>query len=314
MARSLHHPARPVSAGDAEQPADTVVLSEHGGQYPHYLARRGAEPGGGTNGGIVTYAPGATMGPRLQLEYELVLVHRGGVAVMVDGISRTIPAGHVGLMLPGRSERYRFTSDRPTCHSWVALHPALLDAPQRTALDQAPPCLPLSAAMVQCGELVLAIVPVETALQVPLLAAVARLALLFYLAEAASEPPAHHVLHPSLRRARNLAREQAAAGLRVAELAREVGVSPEYLARLCRRELGISPKQLLQAEQIRLGSQLLERTGLSVAEVAQRAGFASAQHFARRLREAMGVSPLALRQRSWTAQGQVDEPARGDLP
>jgi AraC-like DNA-binding protein len=171
----------------------------------------------------------------------------------------------------------------------------------------------MSAAMARCVELVPAIVPFELTVQTPLLSALARVALLFYVAEASGGPQAGQTLHPSLRRARRLAASRATAGLGVAELAREVGVSPEYLARLCRRELGLSPKQLLQAERIRLGSRLLERTGFSVAEVARQAGFATAQHFARCLREAIGMSPTALRKQTWAARDRSAELVRSDL-
>ncbi|MBO0781157.1 MAG: AraC family transcriptional regulator, partial [Ktedonobacteraceae bacterium] len=42
-----------------------------------------------------------------------------------------------------------------------------------------------------------------------------------------------------------------------------------------------------------------EQTGLSVGVVAERCGFQSRYHFSRRIRQAVGYTPLEVRQRSW---------------
>jgi len=47
---------------------------------------------------------------------------------------------------------------------------------------------------------------------------------------------------------------------------------------------------------------LLTHTGLSVAEVAPRAGFATPPHLAASLRAATGQTPTELRRRSWAAR------------
>src|SRR4051812_40507357 len=94
------------------------------------------------NAGSVLYPPGATLGPRVQMDYELVVVHSGAIHVSVDGAGREIPAGHVGLMLPGAVELYAFARDRETRHSWVALGPRRLDEQMCQALDKVIACIP----------------------------------------------------------------------------------------------------------------------------------------------------------------------------
>lgn len=108
-------------------------------------------------------------------------------------------------------------------------------------------------------------------------------------------------------KARALARQRACEGLGAAELAREVGVSPEHLVRLFARELGTTPGAYLRAERVAHAMQLLAHTGLSVAEIAHQSGFATPQHLAHCLRAATGQTPTGLRACSWEARAQ---PAR----
>src|SRR5437763_17217635 len=72
------------------------------------------------NAGVVTYPPRATLGPRLQPDYQLVLVHTGSARVTVNGKPQEIPAGHVGLLLPGTTEYF---ASRPTGRHAIAVSP-----------------------------------------------------------------------------------------------------------------------------------------------------------------------------------------------
>lgn len=263
---------------------------------------------GGPNAGIVLYPPRATLGPRVQRDYELVLVHAGRAHVAVDRQTREIPAGHVGLLLPGRTELYAFAADRETVHSWMALPPHLIDADLRAALDRAAPCLPLSDDMHACSDLARDVATVDDPARRPVLVAVVRAALTLYVAEAAHATGTRDGGHPAVRRAREVVRWRAAEGMTVAALAREVGLSAEHLARLCRRDAGVTPSALLREERLRHAMHLLDHTGLSIAEVARRAGFASPQHFARLVRAATGASPTKLRQQRWSASDAKRSP------
>jgi hypothetical protein len=102
------------------------------------------------NAGVVTYPPRATLGPRQQPDYQIVLIHTGSARVTVNGSAREIPAGHVGLLLPGTTEFFAFAPDRQTRHSWIAAAPAYLDGDLCRLLDGTTPCLPLSSAMQMC--------------------------------------------------------------------------------------------------------------------------------------------------------------------
>ena len=253
------------------------------------------------NAGIVTYPPQARLGPRLQHDCQLVAVHSGVVRVAVDGAGREIPAGHAGLLLPGATELFTFgPGQQTTRHSWIALPSAYLDPDQLLALERAPRCLPLSAAMVACIEAGCEVARLDDPLQPAILGAMAVAALHLYLAEASHAGEHSGPERTVVTRAQAIVRQRAADGLSVTELAGAVAVSPEHLVRLFRRDLGTTPGAVLRAARLARALQLLTQTGLSVTEVAHQAGYASSQHFARSVREATGLTATELRRRSWS--------------
>lgn len=271
---------------------------------------RGDVPTPLPNGGTIVYPARAVFGPRVQQDYQLVLVHTGSVHVSVDGVVREIPPGHVGLLRPGGRESFVFARDRETHHGWIALPPHNLDEKARAALDAAPWCLPISEAMQACMDLACSTMSIDDPDGRPVLTAIARAALALYAAEATHVPGATPTEHPAVTHARALARKSACEGLNVQDLARSAHISPEHLVRLFRRDLGTTPGALLRAERRAHGMHLLTHTGLSVAEIAHQSGFASPHHFAQALRAAIGMSPTELRAHGWAAR--LPESAEAD--
>jgi hypothetical protein len=64
--------------------------------------------------GDVWYAPGGECGPRIQPDYQLVIVHLGEADVTFDDQRCQIPPGSVALMLPGRREHFHFSRGHRT--------------------------------------------------------------------------------------------------------------------------------------------------------------------------------------------------------
>jgi AraC-like DNA-binding protein len=81
----------------------------------------------------------------------------------------------------------------------------------------------------------------------------------------------------------------------VAQCAAAIPVSAPYLCRLLRRETGLSPSQHLQQRRIAHAKSLLQEQRSTIAEVARRSGFGSAEHFHRVFRAQVGLSPAAYR-------------------
>jgi AraC family transcriptional regulator of arabinose operon len=245
--------------------------------------------------GEVVYPPGGTLGPRLQRDVQLVLVHSGSAAIAVDGAPRAaVPAGCVALLLPGHRERFEFDRRRATHHAWVQ---ARMTDPPLERLAGLPPVQPVSAAL---GELVRAAVaasaaPLSTAPE--LLAALAAAALWRYAGEAEAGPPG---ASRAVERARAFIHAHQGEPLDLGRIAAAAHVSPAHLVRRFRAELGTTPMAYLWQRRVATGVELLTNTGLSVNEIAERAGFRTVYHFSRRVRQATGDSPTGIRRRRWS--------------
>ncbi len=86
----------------------------------------------------------------------------------------------------------------------------------------------------------------------------------------------------------------------VAELAREVNLSPSRFTHLFRSEIGRSPRSYLQSLRMQRAGKLLETTFLSIHEVMLRVGVRDPSHFARNFRRHHGTSPREFRSRTRT--------------
>jgi AraC-like DNA-binding protein len=238
--------------------------------------------------GTVTYPPGGTLGPRRQLDVQLVLVHTGSATVWVDDDPpRRVEAGEVGLLLPGRRERFAFDREAATRHSWVQLREPDLDP------ADLPPVLPLSAALETLVREAVA------ALQgpPPLVAHLAAAALWRYAAEAGRAAPER--ARPVDDARRHIHAHLADPGLTLADVAGAAHVTPAHLVRAFRAEHGTTPIAYLWERRAALGAELLTHTGLPLKAVAERCGFRTTHHFSRRVRQATGLPPGALRRERW---------------
>jgi AraC family L-rhamnose operon regulatory protein RhaS len=79
------------------------------------------------------------------------------------------------------------------------------------------------------------------------------------------------------------------------QIARRVGVSPQYLVRLFKRSYNVSPVQHLWNLRAEKGAFLLRQTGLSVGEIAYQCGYTNPFHFSRHVKAKYGHSPSDLR-------------------
>lgn len=79
------------------------------------------------------------------------------------------------------------------------------------------------------------------------------------------------------------------------QVAESVNVSEDYLTRIFRKELGISPWDYLIRYRISLSVRLLRTTGMTISEVASRTGFQDQAYFCRVFKKVMGESPGKMR-------------------
>ena len=81
------------------------------------------------------------------------------------------------------------------------------------------------------------------------------------------------------------------------ELARAAGTSVRGLERAFGRDYGLSPRQYLRRLRMQTACQLLVSTRCTLAQVADRCGFADQSHFNRDFRRMTGMTPRSYRLR-----------------
>lgn len=103
--------------------------------------------------------------------------------------------------------------------------------------------------------------------------------------------------HAAVRRVMDHVAADPTRGHTLDSLADAGGVSRRHLARLFRREVGMSPGQYVESIRVEAARALLEGGTETVEEVAQRSGFGSSESLRRVFQHTMGISPTVYRAR-----------------
>jgi AraC-like DNA-binding protein len=94
----------------------------------------------------------------------------------------------------------------------------------------------------------------------------------------------------AIQQARRYIDEYFAQGVSLAQLAAHVSLSPYYLLRAFRAEVGMPPYTYLESVRIRQAQRLIE-AGKPLVEVALETGFSSQSHLTQRFKQIIGVTP-----------------------
>lgn len=261
----------------------------------------------GVTFGDVVYGPAGSCGPRVQADYQIVVLVEGEARVRVETTELRVGAGEAALFRPGREEHFRFTAGQRTHHTWCAVEPRLVTRELAAECARAPAVQPLSARLSALLEMGLAL-PTRAVREAPALvqslglAALAEYALAGRVAAAAAGGGDENDAPDALHRALDWIGQHYAEETDAARLARAAGVSPAQLTKLFRRHLDTTPMRALWEARTRAGLRQLRETGLTVGEIAYRCGFQTPFHFSRWVRALGGASPREFRQRAWAAQ------------
>ena len=90
--------------------------------------------------------------------------------------------------------------------------------------------------------------------------------------------------------------------LRIADLAKLVGVSPGHLHRALHATLGKTPLEFINERRIERAKHYLHRHDATIAAIALKVGFVSPSHFTRTFRQITGVNPSSFRAGSAAAR------------
>jgi transcriptional regulator GlxA family with amidase domain len=100
-----------------------------------------------------------------------------------------------------------------------------------------------------------------------------------------------------LRRALDLIVADPSGDHRLTTMAAELAISERHLTRLCRRELGLTPGQVVERLRVEAAQALLESGDTTVAAVASTCGFGSQETMRRAFLRVLGVAPSTYRHR-----------------
>jgi AraC family transcriptional regulator of arabinose operon len=263
--------------------------------------------------GEVLYEPGGVCGPRVQRDFELLILHSGECEASLDQAVHTLAVGAVYLFLPGGHEHFRFSCDKETHHSYCSIRPSFMPKDFQQRLRHAPFLAP-------CSEVFRLLLAAVFKLRAPRHGAASTLVeqlglCLFaeYLSacrrvdsETGCDPAVRAFLHQV---------EDHFEDENCLQTAHEAaGISRNALIYKFREEMHTTPARYLWRFRIERGAAMLGETGHRTAEIAYRCGFKNPFHFSRLIKQHFGCSPKDLRRRAWSAGDQPAARAPGSGP
>jgi AraC-like DNA-binding protein len=270
--------------------------------------------------GMVTYPPGATFGPRVLTDFELVWIVSGDATYHLSGVEHRAPAGSIVLAQPGFHEGYTWDAKRATRHGFFHTRmrhmptdwPDMSRWPVVSVMPENDIVRPLFRYVLACGRR--SVNRIETLYKpTPMLTRAVEMLIGALVVGPLAQASEHdHQAHPAVQSAmlfmREAMEEDPGQRVRLAQVARAAAVSPEHLCRLFTRSLGVAPMEALMLLRLDMAMALLSRSNLTLSQIADRCGFASAYHLSRRFRAAFGKPPSKVRQQM--QHGEAPPPSR----
>lgn len=248
--------------------------------------------------GEFTYRNGGGYGPIGGDYLAFILVHLGSLKIEADGSILLLNAGQCALSLT--RERYVTTAQDAITHiSWCDGRPQhagwLFKEREKFAAHIV--ASPLVQTLMQLGvDLGLGDEGGRGGVRESLTNALLHAFLYEAQAIEADRPIPQTILQ-----ARRFIEENFAADLSIERVAKQLRVSPQYLVSAFRKHLGVTPAKYLWRCRLDYGAHLLQRTGLSISEIAYQVGYKTPYHFSRQVKLAFDCSPTELREQKRNA-------------
>jgi AraC family transcriptional regulator len=262
-----------------------------------------------TSRGIVRYPPGATLGPRVQWDYEFVWIVSGRCKIEIDDREYPAPPDSLFLLRPGQRVFFEWDRRQTTVHGFVhfSIHKPLPELgnpenwPVVLFLDQQEdilrPLLRYAAGLADAADPAL-----ETLKAVNLLHALVVYVKEWFQYGAVTLPFVNSIISDLYRAIGNLLDDARADRITLPQLAKLTRVTPEYLCRLTKQVLSTTPMELVYRLRIEKACKLLARTDLPVKRIAELSGFSNVYHFSRRFKHQTQTTPARYRQLAYVGK------------
>jgi AraC-like DNA-binding protein len=109
-------------------------------------------------------------------------------------------------------------------------------------------------------------------------------------------------------------RQHLTESITLADLARQVNLSPTHFARVFKQQVGISPINYVIQKRIMQGGSLLTETNQPLKQIAAAVGYEDPFYFSRLFKKTIGVSPAAFRQAERGQRARRPDPRAPSLP
>ncbi len=250
--------------------------------------------------GNIVYRPGGSCGPRLQRDYQLVILHSGGCELRLNDEANDLKVGHSHLLLPHREEHFLFSRQHKTHHSWCTVSPHAMPGKMAEQLRNAP-------AAVLCSETMSALLATAFGMAQPMGVQASEvidlLALTIFqeylrISDGIASPWGTNASVVQAVKYMEQHFPETDCLLRSHERA---DVSRNTLIKKFKDVFHATPDRYLWRLRTEKGIAMLLSTGLTVGEIAYRCGFRDQFHFSRKVSELQGTSPRELRRKAWLA-------------
>ncbi|MDO4522971.1 MAG: helix-turn-helix domain-containing protein [Eubacteriales bacterium] len=248
--------------------------------------------------------PGHSFGPATRTGFLLHMVTKGkGVLHQGEEVCE-ISAGQAFLIFPNEVTTYHADYDDPWSYMWIGFHG--MGAEQMMAIAG----LDREHVVLHCGNmgaLKEAMEELLSVLNLTYLDGLRRMSLLLKIIALLTENNEHirtqiktttreGQISIYVDRAVNLLMASSGDRVKVAEVAKSIGVSRNYLAAMFQQELGMSPQMFLMNYRMEKALNLLNHTTNPINLIAEEVGYGDAMSFTKAFRKRFGISPSKYRE------------------
>ncbi len=243
---------------------------------------------------------------------QLLVLHRDG-PVEVESLndrrigSRVVPAGGIHLIAPGLDFGIRLTSALETVHVYVRR--SVIEEVALEMIDGDPARVEIPSMIVESDRTLQSLIDASaSALEAEdigssMFADYLSRAIAAQLIRGYAKGRLRHAAHsigaggisPTLAEAIDYMTANIDQAISLEDISRATNRSPSHVARMFRTEVGMPPHRYLINLRVEKARQLLEKTSMSIAEIAYDCGFAHQEHLTRLFRRHCSTTPAAFR-------------------
>lgn len=264
------------------------VLNFQKDVYTFYLASDTSEPVYVIDIGFHKTPSGHCYGPAVREYYLLHLIERGKGTMERNGTVTSLNGGDAFLIRPGEITTYRADKDNPWEYYWISFSGPYAERLMEETTDL------LFMPYQKSGLIALknAISQMENTAKIDNISALSLLLNVLESIKKQEAAPKPVGCDDAIILALRYFEENYFKDIDVASLAKELGFSRAYFSTLFLKRTGETPYRYLTKIRLERAKSYLEKSSISVEEIAYSVGFCSLQRFSEMFKKEYGLSPL----------------------